>query len=129
MWGRPSGFAVEEVARRHGDFAIAGCACGVQLDDDGQITRTAIALFGVAATPVRATEAEQAMLGTDAATVDAAEIGQLASRGLDPPEDIHSSGALRRRIAASVVRRAIERAIEEAGSPSPAASSREAAHG
>ncbi len=53
VWGDGSGFSVEEVARRHGDFAIAGCACGVQVGD-GRISRAAIALFGVAGTPVRA---------------------------------------------------------------------------
>ncbi len=31
VWGEGSGFSVEEVARRHGDFAIAGCACGVEV--------------------------------------------------------------------------------------------------
>ena len=28
VWGGRSGFAVEEFARRHGDFAIAGAAVG-----------------------------------------------------------------------------------------------------
>ena len=144
VWQRQSGFAVEEVARRHGDFAIAGAACGVQLVD-GRIVTASIALFGVAATPVRATPAEQALVGSGAATVDAVEVGQLASRELIPPDDIHASGALRRRIAAAVVGRAVERAIQEAASPhsevknrfgtadapaaSPAASSREARGG
>ena len=113
VWGEGSGFAVEEVARRHGDFAIAGCACGVQIDD-GRISRAAIALFGVAGTPVRAEVAERALVGADADTVDAAEIGNLAAVGLEPPDDLHASGALRRRIAAAVVTRAVARAIERA---------------
>ena len=100
VWGEGSGFSVEEVARRHGDFAIAGCACGVQMDD-GRISRAAIALFGVAGTPVRAEVAESALVGADADTVDAAEIGNLAAVGLEPPGDLHASGALRRRIAAA----------------------------
>ena len=37
IWGGRSGFAVEEFARRHGDFAIAGAAIGVELDDDDRI--------------------------------------------------------------------------------------------
>ena len=36
-WGRRSGFAVEEFARRHGDFAIAGATVGIELDDDDRI--------------------------------------------------------------------------------------------
>ena len=113
VWGEGSGFAVEEVARRHGDFAIAGCACGVEIDD-GRISRAAIALFGVAGTPVRAEVAESALVGADADTVDAAEIGNLAAVELEPPGDLHASGALRRRIASAVVRRAVGRAIERA---------------
>ena len=31
VWGASSGFAVEEVARRHGDFAIVGAAVMVLL--------------------------------------------------------------------------------------------------
>ena len=113
VWSGRCGFAVEEVARRHGDFAIAGCACGVQIAD-GRVSRATIALFGVASTPVRAEAAERALVGAYADRVDAAEIGNLAAVGLEPPDDLHASGALRRRIAAAVVRRAVARAIQEA---------------
>jgi aerobic carbon-monoxide dehydrogenase medium subunit len=114
-WGQQAGFAVEEVARRYGDFAMAGCACGVELDED-QIRRAAIALFGVAGTPVRATAAEEAITDADGAGVDPTEVGRLAAEGLEPPDDIHASGALRRRIAGAVVRRALQRALESASS-------------
>ena len=50
VWGSGCGFAIEEVARRHGDFALAGVACAIGPD------RAGLALFGVASTPVRAVD-------------------------------------------------------------------------
>ena len=41
VWGPASGFAVEEMARRHGDFAVVGAMCGVRLDG-GTIAQSAI---------------------------------------------------------------------------------------
>ncbi len=58
VWGERSGFAVEELARRHGDFAIAGATIGVELDGDDRIERCAIGLIGLGSTPERAAAAE-----------------------------------------------------------------------
>ena len=114
VWSGASGFAVEEVARRHGDFALCGAVVGVTLDGD-RITKAAIGLFGVGSTPVRAAAAEQALIaaGTGA---DLSAIGREAADPLDPSGDIHASGAYRKQIAAVVVRRALTKAIEEAQS-------------
>jgi aerobic carbon-monoxide dehydrogenase medium subunit len=113
VWGPASGFAVEEVARRHGDFAIVGAACGVQLDGT-TIVRAAVALFGVAATPVRAGKAESALVGGDVERLDLTGIGEVACDGLDPSDDLHASAALRTTMAAAVTTRSLVRAIEEA---------------
>ena len=114
VWTGRCGFAVEEVARRHGDFALVGATVGVQVDGD-RVTRAAIAMLGVGATPLRSTEAEAALVagGVD---VDLREIGRLASAGLHPSDDIHASGAYRAHVAATVVWRALTRALEEARS-------------
>ncbi len=39
VWQGRCGFAVEEFARRHGDFAIAGAAVAVELDGDDTVAR------------------------------------------------------------------------------------------
>jgi carbon-monoxide dehydrogenase medium subunit len=109
-WGPGSGFAVEEVARRHGDFAIAGVACGVQVRA-GRVERCAVALFGVDSTPLRAGEAEDAVVGTAVGDVDLDAVADLAVAGLAPPDDIHATSSYRRRVAAVVTRRALARAI------------------
>jgi aerobic carbon-monoxide dehydrogenase medium subunit len=113
VWGPSSGFAVEEVARRHGDFAIVGAACGVQLDG-AAIVRASIALFGVASTPVRAGNVEAALVGRELEQLDLAEVGRSACDGLHPPDDLHASSALRTTMASAVTTRALTRAIEEA---------------
>ena len=101
--GGPRGVAIEEVARRHGDFALAGVVAAV--DDD----HAAIALFGVESTPVRVPGAEAAVV----AGAPVEEVADLAVRDLDPPDDVHASGATRRRIARHLVERAVGRAREE----------------
>jgi aerobic carbon-monoxide dehydrogenase medium subunit len=112
-WGPGSGFAVEEMARRHGDFAIAGTVCGVQVGD-GKVVRAAIALLGMDSVPRRAETAEAALTGLAADAVQVEEVGRLAVDGLDPPDDLHASAGLRRRAAAALTARALRAAIEEA---------------
>src|SRR5262245_3698757 len=46
VWTGRCGFAVEEFARRHGDFAIAGAALAVELDAGDRVRRSAIGLIG-----------------------------------------------------------------------------------
>jgi carbon-monoxide dehydrogenase medium subunit len=93
---RPFGFA--ELSRRHGDFALAGAIV---------LLRPArIVLFGLGGAPERAPEAERASDEDAPAT----EVADLATRDLDPVEDVHADSAYRRRVAAVLVRRAVEEA-------------------
>ena len=55
VWEGRCGFVVDEITRRSGDFALTGVVCGVEVDDAGAVSRSAIAFFGMAPTPVRAT--------------------------------------------------------------------------
>ncbi len=114
IWSGKCGFVVEEVARRHGDFALVGVAAAVQVDGS-KVTKVAIALFGVGGTPVRASEAEQALIaGGISADLDA--VGKLAATNLAPSDDVHASGDYRKSVAATIVARAIAKALKEAQS-------------
>ncbi len=112
VWTGQCGFAVEEVARRHGDFALVGTACAVEVDD-GRVRRVAIALFGVASTPVRVAEAEAAVIA-GGPRVDLEGVGKIVSSAIDARDDLHASGVYRRVVAGRIVRRALGRALEEA---------------
>ncbi len=114
-WSGRCGFAVEEVARRHGDFAIAGAAVAVELENDDRVRRCGIGLIGLGPTPVRAAGAEAAATGAAVGGVDADELGRLAVADLDAvPSDLHGSAAYRTRVGAVTVARAWTAAVEEA---------------
>jgi carbon-monoxide dehydrogenase medium subunit len=114
IWTGRCGFAVEEFARRHGDFAIAGVACAVEVGSDDRVTRAGIALFGMGPTPVRADAAEAALVGEPVRGLDGRAVAAAAVAGTEPNDDIHGSGGYRRRVAAHLTEVAIGRAIEEA---------------
>jgi carbon-monoxide dehydrogenase medium subunit len=110
------GFAVEEFARRHGDFAIAGAAVAVQLDADDRVARCGIGLFGLGAAPVRAPGAETSLAGARVSEVDADEVGATAMSALSSvPDDLHGPAGYRKRVGAAMVARAWRRAVQEAG--------------
>jgi carbon-monoxide dehydrogenase medium subunit len=116
VWGGRCGCAIEELARRHGDFAVAGAAVAVELDDDVRVSRCGIGLLGLGSTPERASAAEAAVTGVAVADVDAEDVGRAAVSTLGSvPADLHGSAAYRRRVGAAMVARAWRRAVEEAG--------------
>jgi carbon-monoxide dehydrogenase medium subunit len=104
-----TGVGVEEVARRHGDFAMVGAVAALTLNN-GTVADARIAMINVAEKPVRATEAEGALTG-GGTFEDAA---QLATRDLEPSGDLHASPAYRKKVAAVCVRRALESAHRRA---------------
>ncbi len=116
VWTGRCGFAVRELARRHGDFAVAGAAVVVELDADDRVRRCAIALFGLGYVPKRATAAELASVGRTVAEISAEDVGRQAVADLDDvPADVHGSASYRTRVGAAMVTRAWTAACEEAG--------------
>ncbi|TFV54328.1 xanthine dehydrogenase family protein subunit M [Mycobacterium sp. PS03-16] len=114
VWRGRCGFAVEEFARRHGDFAIAGAAVAVELDGDDRVTRCGIGLLGLGSTPLRGADGEQALLGRAVTDIDADEIGRLTLAALaDVPADLQGSASYRRRVGAAMVTRALRSALTQ----------------
>jgi carbon-monoxide dehydrogenase medium subunit len=114
-WTGRCGFAIEEFARRTGDFALAGAAIAIRLDAASILDRCAITLFGVAPTPVRVTAVESELLGRSIREIEADEVGRSALDSLDTvSDDLHGPAAYRRRVGATIVARAWRRAVDEA---------------
>ena len=115
VWDGRSGFAVQEFARRHGDFAIAGAVIAVSVDADARVSRCGIGLMGLGSTPRRASAAEAAVVGQRLMAVTPEEIGELAMTGLDDiPTDLQGSASYRTRVGAAMVARAWTAASTEA---------------
>ena len=112
------GFAIAEVARRHGDFATVGATCALELDRYGRVERIAISLFGVGATAVRAPDLETALRGRIVSELrddELRELGELAAHDCDPPTDIHATSFYRKKVCARLAARVVAEASEEAG--------------
>lgn len=114
---RPAGegWAFDEVARRHGDYALAGVAAVLTLDARGAVSSARVALFSVHERPVLAASAARVLLGelpTPQAVAAAAEAA--ATQDADPASDIHASAAYRRHLTRVLVGRALSRAAERA---------------
>jgi aerobic carbon-monoxide dehydrogenase medium subunit len=113
--GGEQGFAIEEFARRSGDFAVAGAAVAVGLDPDGRVSASGIGLFGLGPTALRAAAAEAAVAGIAASDIDPAEVGGAAMADLDSvPSDLHGTADYRKKVGAAMVARAWEKAVKEA---------------
>ncbi|HET9853806.1 MAG TPA: xanthine dehydrogenase family protein subunit M [Methylomirabilota bacterium] len=101
----------DELARRHGDFALAGLAAGSR-SDAGVLAELRLVFFGVGTRPVRARSAEAALAGRRADADALAAAGRALDRDLDPPGDVHGSPALRRHLARVLLARVVGRLAE-----------------
>jgi aerobic carbon-monoxide dehydrogenase medium subunit len=108
-----TGVAFEEVARRHGDFAIVGVAVSLTLTD-GVISDARLAFAGVGDVPVRATDAEELLVGERPSAELFEEAARRATAGIDPPADLNGSSEYRKKVAATLVRRGLQAAADNA---------------
>lgn len=109
-----SGGAYLKLQRKVGDFAIAGVAAYVTLDERGAFETVGIGLTNVGATPLRARQAEGALVGqrpSDEAFQTAAE---LAAGEADPVSDGRGPADYKRAMVRTLTIRALRRALERA---------------
>jgi carbon-monoxide dehydrogenase medium subunit len=108
-----TGVGFQEVARRHGDFAIVGLAASLTLSD-GVISDARLAFAGVSDAPVRASGAEALLVGERPSAELFDEAARRATEDIDPPADLHGSAEYRKKVAAALVRRGLREAVDNA---------------
>lgn len=94
------GFGFAEIARRHGDFALAGVAAAVTVGADGAVRAARLTGFGISDRPV--TRDVSALMGT--ADLRPA-MTELATEIVDTGGDTHGSMGYRRRLFAVLAAR------------------------
>ena len=108
-----TGTSFQEVARRHGDFAMVGLATSVTLNA-GTITDARLAFAGVSDVPARATAAEELLEGERPTAELFDEAARVAAADIDPPSDLHGSAEYRKKVAAALLRRGLREAVGNA---------------
>jgi carbon-monoxide dehydrogenase medium subunit len=111
IWPQGHGYAFEEFARRHGDFAIVAVGCLIDLKPDGTIARAALCVSGLGPAPVRLAEAERLLVG-ERPSHEAFRAAAVEAEALEATTDIYVSGAYRQHLARILTYRALERAVE-----------------
>ena len=110
-----SGGAYVKLERKVGDFATAAAAAQVTLGEQGEIARAGIGLTNAGPTPIKATAAEQVLLGRQPDAETIAEAARLAADATSPSADRRGSVEYKRDMARVLTGRAVTRAIERAG--------------
>jgi CO/xanthine dehydrogenase FAD-binding subunit len=103
------GWALEEFALRHGDFALASAACRLQIRD-GRVEGVRLAVGAVTDRPELLDA--QFLIGQAVDAAAASRAGSAAAESVDPPPNLHGSPEYRRRLIALLVERAVSRAWE-----------------
>ncbi|MBI4525975.1 MAG: xanthine dehydrogenase family protein subunit M [Deltaproteobacteria bacterium] len=106
-----TGWSFQEISLRHGDFALAGVATLLSLNE-GLIRDASLILTG--RIPIRATEAEEFLRGQKPTESIFQEAARLATVNLEQDSDIHASADYRRRACGVLARRSLQEALARA---------------
>ena len=108
-----TGYAYEKLKRKVGDYATAAAAVTLTLAG-GTCTAASIGLTNVGDTPLLATDAAKALVGTTL-TKEAVDAAVAAAEAItNPAHDARGTPAYRTKMAGVMVRRALERAAARA---------------
>jgi carbon-monoxide dehydrogenase medium subunit len=105
-----TGVAFEEVARRHGDYALVGVAALVSVDD-GRVTSARAGYLSVSDVPavVDVTDALDGAVDDDSLT----RAAEAALAELEPAADIHATRAYREQLVRVLTARVLRRAYDD----------------
>jgi CO/xanthine dehydrogenase FAD-binding subunit len=108
-----TGWGFEEVARRHGDFALAAVATALTVSG-GAVVQARLALTGVGPTPLRVPEAETMLVGQSLGADLIGRVVDVVRAAITPETDLHASSDYRRHLAGVLTKRALAAAWDRA---------------
>lgn len=100
-----------EVAQRPGDFALVGLVGSIVVEG-GRVVRAGLGWFGMGATPIRARQAEAALVGQVVDGLDFPALADLAIADTAPFDDHHASAEYRRTVGRRIFARTLKEALE-----------------
>lgn len=109
-----TGTAFVEFARRSGDYAIAGCAAVVRVDDAGIVQEARLVYMSIGDVPIVA-QSVGALVGVQPTPERIADAARAAAtHDIDPLGDMHATAAYRRHLAQTLARRALTTSSQRA---------------
>jgi CO/xanthine dehydrogenase FAD-binding subunit len=115
LWAtRITGSAFEEIAIRHGDFAMASACAQIGLDADGVCVRAAFGAGGVDGTPRSFPELAQRLVGHRLDDDSLRGVAVDAAAACEPGSDMHASAEYRRHLATVLIPRVLRQAAQAA---------------
>ncbi|MEH6762257.1 MAG: xanthine dehydrogenase family protein subunit M [Maribacter arcticus] len=109
-----SGGAYHKVERKVGDYATAGVAVHIELDDDGVCQEIGIGLTNVSAVPMRLERGEEILRGKKITDKLIEQVGVIAGEDAEPESDLRGSEAYKRSIVNTITKRMLNKALERA---------------
>jgi carbon-monoxide dehydrogenase medium subunit len=109
-----SGGAYEKLERKVGDYAVIGVGAYVVLDNGDHVAEAGIGLCNAASVSLKATAAEQFLVGKPVAPDNTNEAARLAMEASDPIDDDRGPPDYKRAMVRELTRRALRRALERA---------------
>lgn len=107
------GVAFDEIARRHGDYALCGVGAIVALGDDGSIDSVSAGYVSVSSLPT-VVDLTEAFADGDLSDNCLQAAGELALSHLEPEADIHATAHYRAQLVRVLTRRVIQAAHDDA---------------
>lgn len=109
-----SGGAYCKLERKVGDYAIAGVAAFLSLDEHGQVKQAGIGLTNVGPCPIKAYTAEQALLGKIPDDTVITQAADLAAAAAQPSSDTRGPAEYKRAMVHTLCSRALHKALARA---------------
>ncbi len=109
-----SGGAYCKLERKVGDYAIAGVAAYIKLNNDGHVDYAGIGLTNVGPTPIKARDAEQFLLGKTLDDANIAQVASLAAAAAHPTSDTRGPAEYKRAMVRTLAVRALRKALARA---------------